>query len=80
MGKRYLILPFNQKCIITRGALLTGQIYLLIVVTLLTAGAATYKSSDEKTFALWSNISSGCLGAALGLIQGPAKEDQDKYL
>jgi hypothetical protein len=55
-------------------------IELLFALCVASAAGATYYRSDERAFALWSSISSGTLGAALGLIQGSNRDDGDKYL
>ena len=53
------------------------DIRMLIVVGFAAAGCAVTMRNDDKSFQLFSNISSLCMGAAIGILKQEASEDND---
>ena len=60
---------------------LITDVRTLLGVGVLCAMAATAVRENDRAFGLWSNISSLCTGAAIGILQesNDKKKDHDRY-
>lgn len=55
------------------------EVRMLLLVGVLCAGAATYVKDNDNAFGLWSNLSSLCAGASIGILQERKEKDDNKY-
>lgn len=47
----------------------TFDLRMLLLVGLLAGSAATHFREDDKSFNMWSNIATTCLGASIGVLK-----------
>lgn len=47
---------------------------MLLLIGLLSGGAATQFREDDKSFNMWSNIATTCLGASIGVLKERADD------